>query len=82
MSSSLTAPTESTSRGTAPHFAAVTVRPPVLSPTDSLPSVARDVTLTLYLPHDIATTITGLDADAVTLLVLELVSTATHARPC
>jgi hypothetical protein len=83
MSASLAA---STTPGDGPspasHFATVTVLPTALSTTSVRPASAQDVTLTLHLPHDVATTVTGLDADAVTLLVLELVNTAMRARSC
>jgi hypothetical protein len=51
----------------------------MLTPAATAPST---ITLTLRLPHGVESTVAGLDADAVTLLVLEIVSSAARAGAC
>ncbi|HXC24798.1 MAG TPA: hypothetical protein VNU46_02705 [Gemmatimonadaceae bacterium] len=67
---------------TPPRFAAVEVTVPVVPPSSLLgpperttaATPASAVTIALRLPQGVETTVTGLDADATTLLILELVS--------
>ena len=66
-----------TTASNTPPFAAVTVLAAAGSASPA-PSVARDNTLTLHLPHEVAATVSGLDADTLTLVLLELVRATTR----
>lgn len=60
----------------ASNFAAVTVLPAVSSVGPEAGHTS-DATLTLHLPHAVTVTVTGVDADTITLLALELVRVTT-----
>ena len=84
------------SPGAPPAFAAVTLAAPAALPHSTPASLSSPIptsvrasasaspplALTLRLPTGVETQITGLDADTLTLVILELVGTAARSAAC